>query len=110
MRCWGVWRFYEKRPLFHLLAFAAPLITILASVEEMMPEASHWKCKYQPIDEEKNTFSTYKGLLHKFMFTLGLMVKGRHRSNSLDTSWSFMPVPYHFIMKLCDVQVLRDQH
>ena len=75
MRCWGVWRFYEKRPLFHLLAFAAPLITILASVEEMMAEASHWKCMYQPIDEEKNTFSTYKGLLHKFMFTLDLMVK-----------------------------------
>ena len=69
----------------------------------MMAEASHWKCKYQPIDEEKNTFSTYKGLLHKFMFTLGLMVKGRHRSNSLDTSWSFMSVPYHIMMKLCDV-------
>ena len=40
----------------------------------MMAEASHWKCKYQPIDEEKNTFSTYKGLLHKFIFTLDLMV------------------------------------
>ena len=65
----------RKEASFSPSRFRSTAITILASVEEMMAEANHWKCMYQPIDEEKNTFSTYKGLLHKFMFTLDLMVK-----------------------------------
>ena len=47
----------RKEASFSPSRFRSTAITILASVEEMMAEASHWKCKYQPIDEEKNTFS-----------------------------------------------------